>query len=204
MIRGNLLRGKPLRILVPLTIAVCLPVTGLLWYLQKSDAGPSPSRLVVGPARLDQLGGWTWRQVVDKQGDKRHVEAWEGESPLRPGHADYFEEVSQYSTDAVAKWHYRSSVRINFEEDFPGQVVDTRLTNTVLADEFDVYCVDVEGTLKSDPNSCATWVYWARYSRYLIYLRFDDSQLTATEFGQVVSQLDRETSIALKRPSPSP
>jgi hypothetical protein len=155
---------------------------------------PSPVEardLIVSPETLPQLDNLAWRRGREEGQDPTATAVWQGYEDGSSRGVEFFQEVHRSRNDLFAWWAYRSTPRINYEEDFPEGVFDVDGPSGLRAEDHDVYCVDLNQAYQPG-GQCGLWVYWARYGRLRVYVEAIsmESNLDEDSFLQVVAAID--------------
>lgn len=186
-------------------VVACLLAAAAGCLLPQSSAVEA-GELVIEPQRLGELRTFDWRrlQVPESFQPPEQADAsagWEafgGESDRHIG--VYGEDVYRLRNGLVARgyYHYFAKRRI-FENNFPGSVVDADKNLALKADQFDVYCVDIDAKYVDDHSGCGVWNYWARYSQFVVWISFDNQRLGLDDvrFQNLVKQIDELLAISL-------
>lgn len=177
-------------------VVFCLGPLGVVFFPQSS--GVHVRDLALVPSEVPGLTSMTWTPETSAASDSDLTQVWltrvDGSVKRR---VTFFQELNQSTNSVVARWDYVSSARINFEDDFPGQVIGLEQSVALSADAADMYCVDVDDEYRVGSGQCAMWIYWARYSQFRIYVSINGSDLHKAEFLEAVKFIDTRMSAAV-------
>ncbi|WP_144127255.1 hypothetical protein [Catellatospora sichuanensis] len=170
-----------------LVLAIMIVVGGVLIFPQ--NPGVDTKALVMSPARNTVLAAQSWKLETSNGSDSGVTEVW---TALAPGkrRITYFQEIYRGRNELVARWDYLSSVRRNFERNYPSKVIGVNGEIKFGADEKDTFCVDIDDTLSKGIDSCAMWIFWARYGQFRIYISVNGTHLGREDFLRTVGEVD--------------
>jgi hypothetical protein len=181
------------RVLAPVLLACAAP--SALWLYPQPT--PVEARdLIIDPTQAAELRGFAWRLSNEEGPDGNRATWTTGQKGQGQPTSTYGQEVAKYRNKLVSRWHYRSTQRSNYEDDQAGITITAVGSLNLLADEFDIYCVDVNGVFRVDPSRCAVWVFGARYGQFRVYINLDNAgvKLDDTRFQNVVKSIDQTIS----------
>ncbi|WP_148083308.1 hypothetical protein [Micromonospora sp. Llam0] len=179
--------------LLLLSLVVLAVVTAGVLELFVSVGPVDAPKLTVSPVTLPGLKKLHWEVATEGVGSSSFVSVWQA-SGVDEGGQYYLQEVERYPSSIVARWYYWSSIRINFESDFPNKVIGVSALRDLGADSFDLFCVDIDSTHASS-GQCAIWAYWARYGEFIVYINITGSDLNVNGFLDIVVSADKRLGI---------
>ncbi|WP_433607923.1 hypothetical protein ACQP2P_34080 [Dactylosporangium sp. CA-139114] len=153
----------------------------------RSGPGRPAEGLFVPPAGIEALADQRWENGRSFDHGPLAVRRWQKVERPRD---ELEQSITVHRSGYAALYGFSASdPRINDREDFGDENVhDAPLAVGVEADQALIYCRGIPQPGRRD--SCAGWVYWARYGSYTVKMCYREPGLDAGRFSRIAGQFD--------------